>query len=154
MTMIVGAVFSLVVNLMWLLIPAEKCSLNHTCIDYIIFPILLSGIGYGIFAGTAWNGAFYLVERQKIGTAIGLQGSICNLTLLAIPPVFGWLSDHSQQRDQGYFDPIVMQCAISGLAILLSFCNYFYDRTYNDGVLRLNVEDRNKLFVIKKFKFE
>jgi hypothetical protein len=47
-----------------------------------------------------------------------------------------------------------MQCAISGLAILLSLCNYFYDRTYNDGVLRLNVEDRNKLFVIKKFKFE
>jgi hypothetical protein len=63
MSMIIGAVICLAVNLMWLLLPAEKCSVDHSCIDYIIFPILFSGISYGIFAGTAWNGAFYLVER-------------------------------------------------------------------------------------------
>lgn len=63
MSMVIGATISLAVNLMWLLLPADKCSADHTCIDIVIFPILLSGISYGVFAGTAWNGAFYLVER-------------------------------------------------------------------------------------------
>lgn len=70
--MVMGSVLGLVSNLMWLLIPAEECSENKNCLDYVIFPIILSGVSYGIFAGTAWNGAFYLVERKIIGTAIGL----------------------------------------------------------------------------------
>ena len=71
-TMVIGSIIGLLTNLLWLLLPTQECLPNHTCLDLVIFPIILSGIAYGLFAGTCWNGIFYLVERSKIGSALGI----------------------------------------------------------------------------------
>lgn len=90
-------------------------------------------------AGTSWNGTFYLIERHKIGTAIGLQGSSLSFALMTVPVIFGWLSDNSIERQNGYYDPILMCCGISGLAIIVNLWNYLYDRLYNESILALDV---------------
>ena len=115
----------------------------------MIFPIVLSGIAYALCAGTAWNGTFYLIERHKIGFATGLQSSMMSILLLGTPLVFGWLADHSNNRDHGYQAPMMFQLLLSLLSIFINLLNYFYDKVYNEGVLAMDVEERNKLFQAK-----
>jgi hypothetical protein len=93
-----------------------------------------------------------LIERSKVGTASGLLSSIMALFLLILPLVFGWLVDHSQEKQKGYYDPMIMQFGISVLAICFNLLNYCYDRFYNERILALDVEERNKLFEAKKHR--
>jgi hypothetical protein len=106
----------------------------------VVVPILLSGVSYALVAGTAWNGTFYLIDRNKLGTATGLQSSFLSLMLLLLPLQFGWLVDNSQERQQGYRDPILMELGMSLLSIFINLLNYCYDNRYNESVLALDVE--------------
>lgn len=93
--MVIGSIIGLSTNMLWLLIPTYKCTKSYNCTNLIIFPIFLSGLAHALMAGTCWNGVYYLVQRKKIGIALGLQGSLLNLVSFAIPVLFGRLSDHS-----------------------------------------------------------
>ena len=139
MCMTISSVLGLVTNSMWLLIRADHCTAQNNCLNYVLFPIVMSGVAYALVAGTAWNGTFYLIERSKVGTASGLVSSIMAFVLLILPLVFGWLVDHSQEKQKGYYDPMIMQFVISVLAICFNLLNYCYDRFYNESILALDV---------------
>jgi hypothetical protein len=93
--MTISSVLGLIVNSMWLLIKADHCTAQNDCLNYVLFPIVLSGVAYALVAGTAWNGTFYVIERSKAGTASGLMSAITSFILLIFPLIFGWLVDHS-----------------------------------------------------------
>ena len=107
MCMVFSAILGFFVNALWLIIPAEQCTAQGNCLHYVLFPIVLSGISYALCAGTAWNGTFYLIERHKVGFACGLQSSMMSILLLTSPIIFGSLVDRSQERDHGYYDPML-----------------------------------------------
>lgn len=152
MCMVISAFLGLVTNAMWLLIPADRCITHNNCFEYVLSPILLSGVSYALVAGTAWNGTFYLIERTKVGTASGFQSAIMSIVFLILPLMFGWLVDNSQQREKGYFDPLLMQLGLSICSILFNLLNYCYDKIYNDSVLALDVKERNVLFEARKHR--
>lgn len=152
--MIYSALTGLIVNALWLLIPADVCTANNTCLHFVILPILLSGMSYALVAGTAWNGTFYLIERSNLGTAQGVQQSLMSLLLLLIPLLFGYLVDHSLERRHGYYDPMLMQLAISVLSIIINLINYCYDQRWNEKILALSVEERNALINARRHRQE
>jgi MFS family permease len=118
----------------------------------VLIPIVLSGLSYALVAGTAWNGTFYLIERPQMGTATGLAAALLSLMFVLLPLQFGWLVDHSKERQQGYYDPIVMQLMISVLSVVINLINFWYDRYFNESVLALDVPERNKLFESRKHR--
>jgi hypothetical protein len=64
MCMVLSAVTGIVVNLLWLWLPAEECKATESCLHLVLIPIVLSGLSYALVAGTAWNGTFYLIDRR------------------------------------------------------------------------------------------
>ena len=62
--MVVSALIGVITNALWLLLPADQCSEDDTCVKFVLVPIVLSGLSYALVAGTAWNGTFYLIERH------------------------------------------------------------------------------------------
>lgn len=52
-------------------------------------------MAYGLMAGTTWNVIIYIVNGQKVGTAIGVTNSLLNLGLVVTPILMGELKDHS-----------------------------------------------------------
>jgi len=113
---------------------------------------MLSGVAYGLYAGTAWNGLIYLVERNKLGTAMGLTAALLNLTLSVLPALFGYVHDHTLDDDHGYMWPAALSTGFGCVSLVASLFNYCYDLYLNEGMLHINVTERNLLFERRKVR--
>lgn len=142
--MVVSAVTGLVVNCLWLM-PASCISVESGYVGFVLIPIVLSGFSYALVAGSAWNGVFYLIEKEHLGTAQGVKGMLLSVGMLITPLMFGALMDKSLDKQQGYQEPITMQVGLSILSIVSSFLNYWYDLNRNKRMLSLSVIERNQL---------
>ena len=65
--------------------------------------------------------------------------SLLNAALMTMPVLIGWLMDKSAERQNGYYDPLLMCSGISVVAIIVNILNYIYDRIYNESLLALDV---------------
>jgi hypothetical protein len=52
MGMTISSFLGLVTNSMWLLIRADHCTAQNNCINYVLFPIVMSGVATALVAGT------------------------------------------------------------------------------------------------------
>jgi threonine/homoserine efflux transporter RhtA len=84
-------------------------------------PIIAIGLAYGLMAGTTWNVIIYIVNGQKVGTAIGVTNSLLNLGLVLTPIVMGEIKDHSDYLEFGYYWVTRFSLILSFISIGLSF---------------------------------
>jgi MFS family permease len=106
----------------------------HQCYNQV-YPLVLTGIGYSIFAAAIWGSIPYVVAPSTVGTAFGITTAIQNIGLVLAPSIVGEIKDRTVHIDHGYF---WIQVFFIGLNVLGFFCNaylYFLDMNYNDGVL-------------------
>lgn len=62
--MIVASGFNLVANLWWIFLPDTCATSPNACVSSVVTPIVLMGLSYGFFAGTAWNALVYQVREN------------------------------------------------------------------------------------------
>ena len=89
---ILAAVLALWANLWWMYYPND-CAELGVCTNVVMTPIILMGLSYGLYAGTAWNSIIYLVPKNVIGTAVGIMSAILNIMLFTVPLMMGDLKD-------------------------------------------------------------
>ena len=137
-----AALSCLLANLMWIFLPNE-CADSDTCHGIVFIPIVMMGCSYGFFAGSAWNAIVYLVEKNKVGTALGICSSIMNLGIAIVPPMMGLIKDSSPDLDYGYYWVTRLSCVYASLGLGFCIWLYVYDLKYNGGILNMNVVQRN-----------
>ena len=57
--MVLASFTSLAANLWWVFLTDSCAVADNVCVPQVVVPILLMGIAYGLFAGSAWNALVY-----------------------------------------------------------------------------------------------
>lgn len=88
---------------------------------YELYPLVLTGIGYSIYASAIWGSVPYVVKPNLVGTAFGLATSIQNIGLCIAPLVVGIIKDKTKQNDHGYFWVNAFFVSLNCVGLCLNF---------------------------------
>ena len=58
-----------------------------------MIPLVLTGIGYSIYAAACWGSVPYVVDPKSVGTAFGIATAIQNIGLVIAPTIVGMIKD-------------------------------------------------------------
>ena len=107
-----------------------------------IYPLILTGIGYSIYASAIWGSIPYVVAPEAVGTAFGLATSIQNIGLCTAPTLVGYIKDSTREVDHGYFFMNAFFVGVNIVGLILNLRLYHIDIAYNGGVLdRIDEQD-------------
>ena len=106
----------------------------HQCYNEL-YPLVLTGIGYSIYASAIWGSIPYVVKPAAVGTAFGLATSIQNIGLCMAPTIVGFIKDKTKAVDHGYYYMNVFFVAINLVGLVLNLNLYYIDIKYNKGIL-------------------
>jgi nitrate/nitrite transporter NarK len=137
-----ATLLNMIANLMWILLPAE-CAQTDSCHELVFVPIVLMGVSYGFFAGSGWNAVVYLVDKDKVGTALGLCSSFQNLGVAIVPPIMGLIKDYNPDKDFGYYWVTRFSFINATIGLGFGLWLFIHDLKYNEGILNMNVQTRN-----------
>jgi len=100
-----------------------------------VLPLILTGIGYSIYASAIWGSVPYVVEKHTVGTAFGLATAIQNIGLVLAPTIVGAIKDKTRHIDHGYYWCNAFFVAINIVGLVLNMSLYYIDIYHNKGVL-------------------
>jgi len=100
-----------------------------------LYPLVLTGVGYSIYAAAIWGSIPYIVDENSVGTAFGLATAIQNIGLTISPTIVGMIKDGTRQVDHGYFWVNMYFVGINVVGLLLNMSLYYIDIYHNDGIL-------------------
>ena len=106
----------------------------HMCYNEV-YPLVLTGIGYSIYAAAIWGSIPYVVNANTMGTAFGLATAIQNIGLVVAPTIVGMIKDGTRTVDHGYFWVNAFFVIINIIGLALNMTLYHIDITKNGGVL-------------------
>jgi MFS family permease len=106
----------------------------HQCYNEV-YPLILTGIGYSIYASAIWGSVPYVVSENAVGTAFGLATSIQNIGLCTAPTIVGFIKDRTKSVDHGYFYMNAFFVVINLVGLILNDNLYYIDVYYNNSVL-------------------
>ncbi len=69
-----------------------------------------------------------------------------NLGIVTVSMLFGTLTDAAPDLEKSYDQVTSVSCCLALVALVLSILTHVYDVYRNNGVLSMNVEERNKFF--------
>ena len=98
-------------------------------------PLVLTGIGYSIYAAAIWGSIPYVVAPNTVGTAFGITTAIQNIGLVIAPTIVGEIKDHTRLIDHGFFWVNAFFLAINVVGLFLNMSLYYQDIYYHDGIL-------------------
>ena len=71
---------------------SDSCATEtNSCVGYVVAPIVMMGLAYGLFAGSAWNALVYQVKDDQVGFVCGIGSSLLSIGLSFVPPLMGRL---------------------------------------------------------------
>lgn len=123
----------------------------HQCYNEV-YPLVLTGIGYSIYAAAIWGSVPYVVEPHQVGTAFGMATAIQNIGLVIAPTAVGYIKDQTKNIDHGFFYMNGFFILINIIGLLLNMSLYYIDIYQNDGVL--DKVDQGEISDIKSEKRE
>lgn len=102
-----------------------------------VYPLVLTGIGYSIYASAIWGSVPYVVEPRTVGTAFGLTTAIQNVGLVLAPTIVGVIKDNTHSVGPGskYHFVFAFFILINVIGLVLNLCLYFIDINHNDAIL-------------------
>ena len=100
-----------------------------------VYPLVLTGIGYSIYASAIWGSIPYVVEPHTVGTAFGLTTAIQNVGLVLAPTIVGVIKDHTKNIGHGYYFVFAFFILINVIGLVLNMTLYYIDVTTNNAVL-------------------
>jgi len=100
-----------------------------------LYPLVLTGIGYSIYAAAIWGSIPYIVKPNTVGTAFGITTAIQNIGLVLAPTIVGHIKDATEAVDHGYFWTNVFFIAINVVGMMLNLYLYYIDIYHNNRVL-------------------
>jgi MFS family permease len=102
-----------------------------------VYPLVLTGIGYSIYASAIWGSVPYVVEPHTVGTAFGLTTAIQNVGLVLAPTIVGVIKDNTHSVGPGskYHFVFAFFILINVIGLVLNLSLYFIDINHNDAVL-------------------
>jgi len=110
---------------------APEC---HQC-NNEIYPLVLTGIGYSIYAAAIWGSIPYVVDENVVGSAFGVTTAIQNIGLCIAPTLVGYIKDMTKEVDHGFFWVHAYFLGINIFGFILSALLYYIDIYHNDSVL-------------------
>ena len=112
-----------------------------------LYPLILTGLGYSIYAAAIWGSIPYVVAPNTVGTAFGIATAIQNIGLVLSPTIVGHIKDTTMYKDHGYFYVNMFFVFINILGLALNITLYYIDIHENNGVLdkvEVDEEDDDK----------
>jgi len=100
-----------------------------------MYPLVLTGVGYSIYAAAIWGSIPYLVSSTTVGTAFGIATAIQNIGLVISPTLVGLIKDNTKSIDHGYFWVNAYFVFINLIGLCLNISLYYIDINYNNSVL-------------------
>ena len=100
-----------------------------------VYPLVLTGIGYSIYAAAIWGSIPYIVKPSAVGTAFGIATAIQNIGLVIAPTLVGMIKDNTKTIDHGYFYVNAFFVLINVIGLMLNMSLYYIDLYQNNGVL-------------------
>jgi len=111
-----------------------------------VYPLVLVGIGYSIYAAAIWGSVPYTVPAQTVGSAFGICTAIQNIGMVIAPTIVGVIKQHN--IIEHYVDPDGTEhfvydykwvdfffICINVISLFLNLWLYIIDIKYYDGVL-------------------
>ena len=99
-----------------------------------VYPLVMTGVGYSIYASAIWGSVPYVVESHTVGTAFGLTTAIQNVGLVVAPTIVGVIKDRTRQ-EHGYKFVFAFFVLINIIGLVLNLTLYYIDVTRNNAVL-------------------
>jgi MFS family permease len=100
-----------------------------------MYPLVLVGVGYSIYAAAIWGSIPYLVTGNTVGTAFGIATAIQNIGLVVSPTLVGIIKDRTKHVDHGYFWVNAYFVGINIIGFMLNLSLYYIDIYHNNSVL-------------------
>lgn len=103
-----------------------------------VYPLVLTGIGYSIYASAIWGSVPYVVEAHTVGSAFGLTTAIQNVGLVVAPTIVGIIKDKTATKEHAadkYHYVFAFFILINLIGLALNLTLYYIDITNNDAVL-------------------
>lgn len=100
-----------------------------------VYPLVLTGIGYSIYAAAIWGSVPYVVSSNSVGTAFGIATAIQNTGLVIAPTLVGMIKDGTRSVDHGFFWVNAFFICVNIVGLFLNMLLYHVDITKNGGVL-------------------
>jgi MFS family permease len=100
-----------------------------------LYPLILTGIGYSIYASAIWGSVPYVVKANSVGTAFGIATAIQNIGLCIAPLIVGMIKDKTKLIDHGYFWVNAFFVLLNCAAFCLNLTQYYLDIYYNNSIL-------------------
>jgi MFS family permease len=99
-----------------------------------VYPLVITGIGYSIYASAMWGSIPYTVSSSTVGSAFGICTAIQNIGLVISPLVVGFLTKKTS-KNFGYFYMCVFFLILCGFGLFFNIALYINDIKYHDGIL-------------------
>jgi MFS family permease len=109
-----------------------------------LYPLVLTGLGYSIYAAAIWGSIPYVVSPNSVGTAFGIATAIQNIGLVLAPTIVGQIKDTTSYKDHGYFYTNLFFVVINIVGLALNATLYYIDINENNGVLDKIEEDEDE----------
>ena len=106
----------------------------HKCYNEV-YPLVLTGIGYSIYAAAIWGSVPYVVNSAQVGSAFGMATAIQNIGLVVAPTAVGYIKDQTKSVDYGFFYMNSFFILINILGLVMNMGLYYIDIYRNNGVL-------------------
>lgn len=106
----------------------------HQCYNEM-YPLILVGIGYSIYAAAIWGSVPYVVDPNSVGTAFGIATAIQNIGLVIAPTLVGMIKDQTKSIDHGFFWVNAFFISINCLGLFLNMSLYYIDINHQNGIL-------------------
>lgn len=110
---------------------APEC---HQC-NNELYPLVLTGVGYSIYAAAIWGSIPYVVDESAVGSAFGVTTAIQNIGLCIAPTLVGFIKDRTLEIDHGFFWVHAFFLLVNVLGFILNAMLYYIDIYHNDRVL-------------------
>lgn len=106
----------------------------HQCYNEV-YPLVLTGIGYSIYAAAIWGSVPYVVAPAQVGSAFGMATAIQNIGLVFAPTAVGYIKDQTKSVDYGFFYMNSFFILINIIGLIMNMGLYYIDIYRNNGVL-------------------
>ena len=87
--------------------------------DNEVYTLVLTGVAYSIYGASFWASIPYIVSPQTVGTAFGIVNSFQNFGVFAATLIAGYVTDHTKDKDAGYFWPQAIFILYSVLSLIV-----------------------------------
>ena len=108
-----------------------------------VYPLVLTGIGYSIYAAAIWGSVPYTVPPQTVGSAFGICTAVQNIGLVIAPTVVGIIKDNTTRGYHYYWVCFLFVC-INVVGFVLNLWLYIIDIKKYGGILN-NVDTSDQL---------